>query len=184
MFALPSSDRGGEVAFISLSAALESLLTFFRRQDEYEILGVNEFSELERDLKKWLKQHRVLAAETEKRKLIYEKFRELNRFPFSHIFNRFCEHYSLDLSDLWPVTGKHAEWPLTEIRHRLVHGDPFECRPAKALDCARTHLSWTVDRMLLCVLGWPVARSNVSAEYLRRTRSEHESWQAARAEFV
>jgi hypothetical protein len=183
-FALPPSGQSVEVAFISLSAALESILTFFRRQGEYEILGATEFSELERDLKKWLKQHKVLAGETAKRKLIYEKFRELNRFPFSHIFDRFCEHYSLNLSDLWPVTGKHADWPLTEIRHRLVHGDPFKNRPVEAMACAQAHLRWTVERMLLCVLGWPVERSNVNPGYLRRTHREHQSWQAARSEFA
>jgi hypothetical protein len=183
-FALPSPQQSVEVAFISLSAALESVLTFFRRQDEYEILGANEFSELERDLKKWLKQQKVLAGETTKRKLIYEKFRELNRFPFSHVFDRFCEHYSLDLSDLWPVTGKHADWPLTEIRHRLVHGDPFNSRPAEAMACAEAHLRWTVERMLLSVPGWPVERSNVSPNYLRRTSREHQSWETARSQFA
>ena len=161
-FALQSRNQSLEVSFISSSAALESVLTFFRRQDEYEILAAEEFSELERDLKKWLKQHPALASEPAKRGLIYEKVPELNRFPFSYVFKKFCEHHSLDLSDLWPVTGKHADWPLMEIRHRLVHGDPFRSRPAEALACAQAHLSWVVERMLLCVLGWPIERSNVS----------------------
>ena len=183
-FALPSGDQDLGKSFIKSSAALESILTFFRRQDDFDILAAEEFGELERDLKKWLKQHPVLANEPTKRGLIYEKVPELNRFPFSFVFRKFCEHYSLDLGDLWPVTGKHAEWPLMEVRHRLVHGDPFLSRPVEALACAEAHLGWAVERMLLCVLGWPIARSNVSADFLQRTRGEHQSWQIERAKFA
>jgi hypothetical protein len=182
--ALQSRRQSLEVAFISLSAALESVLTFFRRQDEYEILPSADFSELERDLKKWLKQHPLLASEPARRGMIYEKVPELNRFPFSYVFRKFCDHHSLDLTDLWPVVGKHAEWPLTEIRHRLVHGDPFQSRPVEALTCAHTHLTWVVERMLLSVLGWPIARSNVSRVNLNRLGYNHERWQAERAKFA
>ncbi|MEA2203956.1 MAG: hypothetical protein QOE77_732 [Blastocatellia bacterium] len=182
-FALPNANSTPEVSFLSLSASLESILTFHRRQDEYKILPPEDFTELERDLKKWLKQHRVLAHEPGKRALVYEKFRELNRFPMSHIFKIFCEYYSLDLTDLWPVIGKHAEWPLTEIRHRLVHGDPFPSRPAEAMECAEKHLRWVVERMLLSVLGWPIGRSSVSFEYLANGSLVH-GWRNERARFA
>lgn len=172
-----------EVSFISLYAALESVLTFFRRQDEYEIMPSEEFGKFERDLKRWLKQHPVLTNESAKRGLIYEKIRELNRFPFSHVFQNFCERYSLDLSDLWPVLGSREEWPLMEIRHRLVHGDPFTSRPYEAMLCAHMNLRWTVERMLLSVLNWPIARSNVSRERLLQIGSHYQNWQTERAKF-
>lgn len=183
-FALYSGGQSVEASFLSLSAALESVLTFFRRQSDYEILTADEFSELERDLKRWLKQHPALASEPAKRALIYEKVPELNRFPVSYVFRSFCGHYCLDLTDLWPVTGKHAEWPLMEVRHRLVHGDRFLSRPEEAMACAQTHLSWVVERMLLTLLGWPIERSNVSADFLQQTRGEHHDWQSERAKFA
>jgi hypothetical protein len=183
-FALPLDNGDTEVSFLSLSAALESLLTFFRRQDKSKILAAGDFYKLETDLKKWLKEQPALAKESAKRALIYEKLPELNRFPFSSNFRRFCEHYSLDLEDLWPVTGKHAEWPLMEVRHRLVHGDPFVSRPDGAMTCAQMHLTWAVERMLLAVLGWPIERSNVSREALVRTRGEYHNWQSERAKFA
>lgn len=184
LFALNSRGQSVEVSFVSLSAALESVLTFFRRQGDYKILAAVEFRELEADLKKWLRQHPVLANKPAKRALIYEKVPELNRFPFSFVFRKFCEDYSLDLADLWPVEGKHAEWPLMEIRHRLVHGDPFRNRPDEAMACAQTHLTWVVERMLLAMLGWPIERSNVSRNSLHRTRSEHHDWPSERAKFA
>jgi hypothetical protein len=182
--ALNSRNQSLEVSFISSSAALESTLTFFRRQSDYEILASDEFSKLEDDLKKWLKRQPMLASQPAKRALIYEKVPELNRFPFSFVFKKFCEHHALDLTDLWPVVGKHAEWPLTEIRHRLVHGDPFPVRPDEAMTCAQTHLTWVVERMLLSVLGWPIERSNVSREALARTHREHRDWPVQRAKFA
>lgn len=182
-FYLGSATATLEISIVSLFVALESMLTFFRRQDEYDIIEPEQFSALERDLKKWLKQQPALAQHPDKRALIYEKFRELNRFPFSHIFNKFCEHYSLDLSDLWPLAGKHADWPLSEVRHRLVHGDPFASRPPEALACAQAHLRWTVERMLLSVFGWSIERSNVSSAQLQRSR-EYQSWPAERSKFA
>ena len=183
-FTIDSGEDNLELSFISLYAALESILTFFRRQDEYEILSPEEFGQLERDLRRWLKKHSLLKGESAKRGLIYEKIRELNRFPFSHVFKAFCVRYSLDLSDLWPVLGRAEQWPLMEIRHRLVHGDPFQSRPLEALTCAREHLRWVVERMLLSVLGWPVSRSNVSGDYLLAFSRSYTKWQTERAKFA
>jgi hypothetical protein len=70
-----------------------------------------------------------------------------------------------------------------EVRHRLVHGDPFLSRPVEALACAEAHLRWIVERMLLCVLGWPIERSSVSIEYLR-SKNQNQTWQAERAKFA
>ncbi|MDT4965544.1 MAG: hypothetical protein QOJ64_281 [Acidobacteriota bacterium] len=183
-FLLQSPDADIEVQFISFYAALESALTFFRRNSEFRIIPKDQFATLERDLRQWLKQHPLMVDDSARRGLIYEKIRELNRIPFSHMFRRFCEHYSLDLSDLWPVVGSADEWPLMEIRHRLVHGDPFASCPGESMICAGEHLRWTVERMLLVVLGWPVTRSNVSDDYLRRTSYMYKEWRAERVKFA
>jgi hypothetical protein len=87
------------------------------------------------------------------------------------------------LCDLWPLVGSADEWPLMEIRHRLVHGDPFTSCPPEAMLCAREHLRWTTERMLLSVLGWPVARSGISREKLLRPGGHYHNWQAERARF-
>lgn len=181
-FALQASDGAIEVSFITLYAALESILTYFRRKRDYEILSDADFAQLERDLKAWLRQHPLLASEDAKRGLIYEKMRELNRFPFSHVFKEFCARHALDLTDLWPIAGRADAWPLMEIRHRFVHGDPFLNRPPEALACALRHLRWTVQRMILSALNWPIARSGVSAERLRaHAGADYTNWPAQRA---
>ena len=183
--AVQSDQTPLEVAFVGLFAALESALAFFRRsRKDYDILPRDEFALLERDLRAWLRRHPALEREAEKRALIYEKVRELNRFPFSRVFNNFCARNSVDLADLWPLLGRREDWPLLEIRHRLVHGDPFGSRPADALACARQHLSWTVERMLLAALEWPVARSGAAGHRLQAAGPSYTEWPAARTKFA
>lgn len=180
-FALQSGGAPAELSFLGLFAALESTLTYFRREGEYTILPDADFARLEADLKSWLRRHPLLEGEGARRGLVYEKVRELNRIPFSRVFRGFCERHALDLSDLWPLAGAAEEWPLMEIRHRLVHGDPFTSRPPEAIACAREHLRWTVERMILSALGWPVARSRASAERLARGGRPYAGWREERA---
>jgi hypothetical protein len=183
-FTLDADSAPLELSFVSLYTALESALTFFRRQYEYKILPADDFARLERDLKGWLRQHPLLKDENAKRGLVYEKVRELNRYPFSHVFRIFCERLALDLSDLWPLTGNADDWPLVEIRHRLVHGDPFRSRPTSAVECAREHLRWTVERMILSVVGWTVERSRVSPAALTRAGETYTAWRDERAKLA
>lgn len=179
-YTIPPSGGTLEGRFVSLYAALESLLSYFSEKEQLVILPNEQFRELESDLKKWLKQHQLLEGSGEKRRLIYQKLRELNRVSFSAAFKKFCEHYSVDLSDLWPVTGKAGEWPLSEIRNKLVHGATFDYRQDGVLYCASENLKWNVERMLLAILGWPASRSSVSPEYLARVMTMHKNWKAKR----
>ena len=183
-FALDAERAPLELSFISLYTALESALTFFRRQGDYHVIPREEFARFEADLRGWLRRHPALEGDPARRALLYEKVRELNRFPFSHVCKQFCDRYGLDLSDLWPLAGPADEWPLVEIRHRLVHGDPFRSRPAEALECAREHLRWTVERMILSVVGWPVERSRVSPAALQLAGAAYKSWRDERAKFA
>ena len=184
-FTLPVEGEPIENSFVGLYAALESALTFQRHGGgRYKILPNEEFDQLERDLRAWLRRHPLLEGDKEKRGLVYEKIRELNRLPCTRVYRDFCEHYQLALEDLWPVPGRPEEWPLAEIRHRLVHGDPFESCPPDALACAREHLRWTVERMILAALGWPFADSAVSPENLSASRREYHAWREERARFA
>ena len=179
-YAIPTKGETLESEFISLYAALESLLSFFRDKEDFEILSGEDFGKLEGELKKWLKKNPLLEHRSEKRKLIYEKIRELNRVSFSTVFKRFCIQYSVDLSDLWPVMGRAEDWPLSEIRNKLVHGATFSYRQDGVLHCATENLKWCVERLLLAILGWPVSRTRVRPEYLSKVMIMHQQWRAKR----
>ena len=179
-FMTPVPGEPVERAFLVLFSALEATLAFGRSDDEHKIVPREEFAQLERELKAWLRRQPAFAADAERRALVYEKTRELNRLPFSRVFERFCVRRGVELSDLWPLVGRLDGWPLLEIRHRLVHGYAFACDPADAIGCAAAHLRWTAERMLLAVLGWPLERSNVSPARLA-VRAEYRSWPEERA---
>lgn len=172
-YAVPDSNETIESAYITLYAAVETLVLFFRRQEGLEFIFKDDeqWQELNRDLRKWLKQHRLLSGNENKdtRQLVYEKLPELMRASFSTAFRGFCEHYGVDLSDLWPVTGNSKGDSLSTIRNKLVHGEVYDQRHYEALIGAGQHLRWSVYRMIFAMLGWPVERTKIRPEIIERT---------------
>ena len=169
---MPHEDRTVESEFTTLYAALETLVLLHRRAVgmEFVIEDRYEWMELRKDLEKFLKSHRLLNGESEKRKLIYGKLEELRRVSFATAFQRFCGDHHLNVDDLWPVIGRRGEMSLSEIRNHIVHGSALKWSQWLALADARDHLRWTVERMLLSVLGWPVEKSKVRPEWLATNR--------------
>ena len=56
---------------------------------------------------------------------------------------------------------------LTDIRNKLIHGDPFPHDLFGALIVANEHLQYTLERVLVRVLGWDVGETKVKPSYLR-----------------
>ncbi len=172
-YAVPDRNETIESSYIMLYAALETLVLFFRRQEglEYIFDDVDQWQELRGDVQKWLRRHPLLHGNENKdrRQLVYEKLPELMRASFSSAFRGFCQHYGVDLSDLWPVTGNAQGDSLSTIRNKLVHGEVYDHRHYKALMGAGRHLRWSVYRMIFAMLGWPVALTQVNPENVSRT---------------
>ncbi|MCI5163735.1 MAG: hypothetical protein D3917_17310 [Candidatus Electrothrix sp. AX5] len=110
---------------------------------------------------------------------MYEKIPELNRASFPCAFDSFCEHYKQDLTDMWPVVNKEDGITLSEIRNKLIHGDPFTLIQESCLLSAMIQLKWIAERMILSVLGWPIEKSQVSKEVFKKMTSSV-SWQEKR----
>lgn len=60
-FALDAEGAPPELSFISLYTALESALTFFRRQDDYHLMPGADFARLESDLR-WTAGRMILSV--------------------------------------------------------------------------------------------------------------------------
>jgi hypothetical protein len=110
-YVVPDRNDSLESSFIILYAAVETLVLFFRRQNQLEFIFDNEseWVQLRADLQKWLKCHPALSDKKNKRPFVYEKLPELTRYSFSAAFKKFCKHYDVDLSDLWPMVGGGSE---------------------------------------------------------------------------
>lgn len=74
--------------------------------------------------------------------------------------------YNVELADLWPLLDSSSGTSLAQIRNRSIHGEYLNTASYPALAYAVQNLQWTLERMLLAVLGWPVANSNVSKSFL------------------
>lgn len=178
---LPQENRTVESSFVTLYSALETTVLYFRRNQRLEtILPEGEWKAIDKSLRGWLKTNKSLKTRKDVRQLIYEKLPELNRVSFSSAFKNFCAHYGVDLHDLWDVVGRRRGVPLSEIRNKLVHGDDFSHDQYGALISATDHLRWTVERMILAVLGWNPTRSEVSVEKLARQIAGRDDWQRER----
>ncbi len=180
-----------EDAFIRLFSAIETLVTFFRKKHNLEIvIPTEEWPKIRKKLKecvsKCLKTEGNLDGNKnkEKRKLIYQNLDGLNRISFSVAFNRFCEQYAVNLDDLWPVVCDRKDGiSLSDIRNKLVHGETFAKTNAEFLPLriANEHLKWTVERMLISVLGWPVKKSAVAVNHTTCSSDEKNGkWQEYR----
>jgi hypothetical protein len=159
-------NRTLENEFMAVYSALETIVLFFRRSHQMEhVLPEDKWNHLNQDLRDYIKSH-PLCLEKEKRKFIYEKLPELNRISFPTAFRELCENYEVDLSDLWPVVERSGGMPLSGIRDKLVHGDTFSPLEYDAVITANEHLKWTLERLILSVLGWPPTKSKVSKNFL------------------
>jgi len=80
----------------------------------------------------------------------------------------FCEHYSVKLDDLWSVLDYNGGISLSQIRNKLVHGEHYENKHYGAILCAKQHLKWTIERMILGILNWSIDKSEISPVKLQK----------------
>jgi hypothetical protein len=174
-FIQPSYDDTVEGSFVNLYSALEMIVLHFRRQKQLEfILPSRKFEKVRKEIKTVIENSTLIDNESEKNE-IKKKLSELNRISFASAFDEFCNLYSVDLSDLWSVNSNNDGISLSQMRNKLVHGEHFSQKHYVGLFYASEHLRWTIERMVLAVLGWSFKNSNVSPSYLRMM-NPHLNW--------
>jgi hypothetical protein len=175
-----------ESSFVSLYSAIENIILFYRRSKNLEFVIPNsDWIKLRKCLKNYIKKYskeHLNIDDKEKRKLLYEKLDELNRISFSTVFSKICEEYYIDLKDLWPLVENTDGVSLSDIRHKLVHGDIFNPSQYRGLLAATKHLQWILERVILSILKWPIEKSNVCTEIIS-SRTAYREWQNDRKAF-
>lgn len=167
--AVPLKPQTLETSFLRTFSGLETLILNFRRREDFEfVLPEGEWLALRDNLQKYIKEVTKSKLKPERRALIYCKLGELNRISLGEAFGVFCKKYAIDLDDLWPVFGNKEVVGLSDIRNRLIHGDPFPHDLFGALVVANEHLKYTLERVIVRVLGWDVGKTKVSSAYLRK----------------
>ncbi|MGZ5191810.1 MAG: hypothetical protein ACXWCZ_12425 [Flavisolibacter sp.] len=166
--ATPFTLRILETSFLRTFSGLETLILDFRRRENREFsLPNDDWRNLKKNLEKFIKESSNPKLECHQRKTIYNKLGELNRVSLKEAFSEFCEKYVIGLNDLWPVFSNQETVGLVDIRNRLIHGDPFPQDLFMALVVANQHMKYTLERVIVRVLGWGIGETKVSPAYLR-----------------
>lgn len=167
---VPGRTYTTERKFLSLFAALEMLLLDFRRRNSLEfVMSEEQWKTFKAACKEFLKEQTRATLDKDRRKLMYSKLDELNRVPLRAAFEELCRRHGIELGDLWPVFAETKDnVGLVDIRNMIIHGETLRDRHMDALWIATEHLRWTVERVVLALLKWPVERTEVSPDFLRR----------------
>lgn len=165
--AIQSNTHSVETSYLSMFAGLETLILDFRRTENLEIvLPPGQFKHLRNYLKECLKKSSKPELTATQQETICKKLGELNRVSLREAFEVFCERYGIHLLDLWPVFGGNSVIGLVDIRNKLIHGDPLSHDVFGALIVAKEHLKYTLERVLVRVLGWDIEKTKVSPAFL------------------
>jgi hypothetical protein len=165
--AVPSDPTIVETTFLHAFAGLETLVLDYRKRENLEfVLARADFADLRGYLQDCIRKSVKPELKDNQRASIYNKLGELNRVSLKEAYDMFCETYDIDLADLWPVFGGKEMVGLSDIRNKLIHGDPFPHELFGSLIAAKEHLKFTLERALVRILGWNIAETKVRKEYL------------------
>jgi hypothetical protein len=104
------------------------------------------------------------------------------RVPIKKLFGIFNTRYNPKLEDLWPLFDDSAGASLYTIRNAIAHGEFLNPGKLLAATLAQEHLRWTVERILLTIIGWPIEQSKVKPESLLHWDAAH-SWVSVRSQW-
>ncbi len=166
--AIPYTDTTLESSYLRKFAGLETLILDFRRSENLEfILPRENFTDFRVHIENSIKSFNQPKLDKQQKASLYSKIPELNRISLREAYEAFRKHYSVDLSDLWPLFGSKKLVGLTDIRNKLIHGDPFPQNLHDSLAIANLHLAFTLERVLIKVLGWDIKGTRVSPYHLQ-----------------
>lgn len=166
IFALtPLKERILESDFISVFSAIEQILLTFRRAEALEFaLAKEEWTALKAAIEKTIKEK---IPEKSSREKVKAKISDLNRVPVSYAYEKFIGKMEIDTSDLWPVFNRKDGVSLYQLRNWLSHGEPIPDSVRDQMWIANSHLRWTLERIVLKLLGWSSEESEISTAFLK-----------------
>jgi hypothetical protein len=151
-----------EKDFIYKYAALESVINYIvnKSRTDLHIINNDIWARCKETVIKVLEKNHVKDDEF---KIIKDKIDNANYLGFSEKINMACHEYNVKIDDLWPIGGKFG---LSSIRNKFIHGHDFAPSTYGALQGAREHLRWILERILIGLLGWPIEKTTVNSAYL------------------
>ena len=170
MSVVPGRKKVIEESFLSIFAGLESLILAYRKEYnlEYVIPAKQEWKTVKKSISDNISQISEQQLSRKQKNYMKGKLNELNRISLRKAYKKFCKHYDIDLSDLWPLFGDEKPIGLSEIRNKLIHGETFTDDLSNALSIANENLKFMLERVLIKILGYPVEKTEVSPVFLKK----------------
>jgi len=163
-----------EYRFITEFASLECFLDYYKSINNYNLIINHNWPKFVKKIKHAIKNTPVDTT-NDQRKNIYNKICELNRFPFSYIFNKFIEDRGIAVDDLWPVDSESTKNSLLNLRNKLVHGYILKDDYYDVLSIAEQNLEWLIKRIILSFLQWDIEKSQIKLQSIEN-RKEYSEW--------
>jgi hypothetical protein len=165
---VPGRRKVMEESFLSMFAGLEALLLDFRKREnlEFVVPEAEKWGAMKKRIKSNISKTIKPEMTKDQRCYIYHKLEDLNRISLQVAYNKFCDFYKIDLSDLWPLFGGNNVVGLADIRNRLIHGDQSLMQFHDSLWVAEESLRFMLERVLVKILGWPEDKTEVSKDFL------------------
>ncbi|MEA1898423.1 MAG: hypothetical protein U9N53_12260, partial [Bacteroidota bacterium] len=167
-----------ENRFLALFSSIETLILAFRIENDKEFIvpGLHEWKKIKNELNKFIKNHYFFKNDKDARALMYQNICGLNRIPLQHVFKQLLREKNIELNDLWPFSSHKNEYPLINIRNRLVHGYGITSNYyADSFYIAFENLEYYAKRLLLATLGWDYNKSKL----FRRDENFVKAWKDA-----
>jgi hypothetical protein len=164
---LPRHGKTVESCILSYFSAIESVVLLHRRDRDLEFtVSKKHWEKLEKSLRKAVREHESLFTTPEHMEMLIKMLPSLKRVPLQEAFCSFVNESKVDLTDLWPLFGPANGATLSDVRNRLIHGDSFNGEQFTSLCHAMDNLECTAKRLIVSILGWDVAMSNISKRVL------------------
>jgi hypothetical protein len=183
-FALHGQGLGIGDSFVMLFAGIETLLNIFQSvKDGDPPVPADQWEPLFDSISATLgTQGTYLNLPDNNKARLLDNIHGANHAFFSGRFERMCSSQKIDLTDLWPMLGGKS--CLYAIRNRIVHGRVFSSEEEWfRVISSKFHLLWTLERSILCILGWPVERSRSSKQSLSQM-TLYSTWRQDREYFA
>jgi len=164
-------------SFLNTFSGLETLILDYRRTKRLEfVLANGEWKALSKQIRACIKGSGNPKLNPSQIDSICRKLPELNRISLREAFDLFCKEYCLELNDLWPVFKDSKGVGLSDIRNKLIHGDPYPEGLDGAIITALDHLKFVLERAIVRVLSWEIEDTLIGPRDMRRFRINFDDW--------
>lgn len=149
-------DRGACERFLKIA------FPFYRSAIETELFDSAVYALLSREQVLEVRIARLFSGIQSALVFALQQPRGTARPKMRELYDKFLAKYGNQFDDLWPLLWDSAGPSLSDLRNAVAHGDTFTEADFLGLSYATQNLEWTLERMLLLILGWQIDESYVS----------------------